>query len=53
MTYQNRLKSMKGQTIDDYTLDKVLDKMNRIGIKKLVNIKISGDTNINYHMILL
>ena len=31
--------------VDDYTLDKVLDKIKRIGIKKLEDIKILIDTD--------
>ena len=35
----------KNLTVDDYTLDKVLDKIKRIGIEKLEDTKILIDTD--------
>ena len=47
MNYKERLTGIKEKylMVDDYTLDKVLDKIKRIGIEKLDNIRILIDTD--------
>ena len=47
MNKSERLKSIKKKhlMVNDYTLDKVLDKIKRIGTEKLADTKISIDTD--------